>query len=97
MQIRAGLQRAAGALPTEVEAFYREACEHRGEGIIAKDEMPLEQQLARGELKVTLHGRKLEGGLGIETPALDGSAVSDRTVAVIAAGRPAKKRKTRAA
>jgi bifunctional non-homologous end joining protein LigD len=93
------------------------------------DEMPIEQQLARGDLKVTLHGRKLEGGFvlihsgkrstipsqrkrwllikhrdefidpawDIEKPPLDRSAVSGRTIAGIAAARPAKKRKTRAA
>jgi bifunctional non-homologous end joining protein LigD len=93
------------------------------------DEMPVEQQLARGELKVMLHGKKLEGGFvlihsgkrstsqsqrrrwllikhrdqfidrawDIEKTELDRSAISGRTLAEIAAGRPARKRKTRAA
>jgi bifunctional non-homologous end joining protein LigD len=92
------------------------------------DEMPVERQLARGELKMTLHGKKLEGGFvlihsgkrstpvpkktlalikhrdefidpawDIAKPELDRSAVSGRTLAEIVAGRPAKKRKTRAA
>ncbi len=29
------------------------------------DDMPVEQQLARGELKVTIHGRKLQGGFAL--------------------------------
>ena len=93
------------------------------------DETPAEQQLARGEFKVTLHGRKLGGGFvlihsgkpstspsqkkrwllikhrdefadpawDIEKPELDRSVVSGRTLAEIAARRPAKKRKSSAA
>jgi bifunctional non-homologous end joining protein LigD len=93
------------------------------------DEMPVERQLPRGELKMTLHGKKLEGGFvlihsgkrstdpsqrkrwllikhrdefidpawDIAKPELDRSAVSGRTLAEIAAGRSARKRKTRTA
>ena len=93
------------------------------------DEMSVERQLARGELKIALHGKKLEGGFvlihsgkrstnpsqrkrwllikhrdgsidpawDIAKPELDRSAVSGRTLAEIAAGRPARKRKTSAA
>jgi len=91
-------------------------------------EPPAEQQLARGEVKVTLHGTKLEGGFvlihtgkrstnpsqrkrwllikhrdeyarsssDIGKGRLDYSAASGRTLAEIAAGKPAGKRKTSA-
>ena len=90
-------------------------------------DLPLEEQLAHGEIKFTLHGQKLRGSFvlvhtgkrderpsnkwllikhrdeyadpswNIDSPKLDRSVLTRRTMDEIAAGAPAKRPKTRTA